>query len=231
MKDYINSNVIFTIWLGDYAMTPNRIQGLFSIISNANCPILFVNNSNYISFEKKNAPYHPALKYLSPTHQADYLRVYFMHNYGGGYSDIKSNKNDWQIYFDNLRKSNAFCLGYTEISSASVAAVGGELENDLRQNYTDLIGLCSFIFKKETSLTKEWIGKTEDLLDIKLKELSENPACHPLDRHGVQLPNGDFSKYPLKWTELLGNIFHPLIYKHKDKVIHGSIEPIFSNYR
>lgn len=154
-----------------------------------------------------------------------------MHHYGGGYSDIKSNTNDWRSYFEKVRNGDAYCLGYTEISSAGVAPVGGELEAELKKNYNRLIGLCSFIFKKESNLTSEWIGETEDLLDVKLKELIENPACHPLDQFGIQLPNGELSKYPLKWTELLGNIFHPLIYKYKNQILHGSIEPIFSSYR
>lgn len=231
MNECLESNVIFTIWLGEHAMSPNRIQGLFSIISNTNCPVQFVNNGNVKKFQKENAPYHPAFKYLSPTHQADYLRVYFMHHYGGGYSDIKNNTFDWSSSFKKLRDSDCYCLGYTEISSEGVAPVGGDLENELRNNYKNLIGLCSFIFKKNTLLTQNWIEKTENLLDEKYEELMKNPACHPLDRFGIQLPNGSISKYPLKWTELLGDIFHPLIYSHKSKVLHGEIAPIFTNYR
>ena len=61
--------------------------------------------------------------------------------------------------------------------------------------------------------------------------LVENPAQHPLDQTGVTLPDGNKSKYPLRWAEMLGEIFHPLIYNLRNKLDHAKIEPIFAGYR
>jgi len=51
-------------------------------------------------------PLHEAYEYLSETHKADYLRTYFMHFYGGGYSDIKRSSGSWLKAFDDLENSD-----------------------------------------------------------------------------------------------------------------------------
>ena len=101
----------------------------------------------------------------------------------------------------------------------------------MRQSHKELIGLCAFIFKKQTPLTELWLAKTDRLLDEKLSQFERFPAQHSLDQTGVILPNGEPSPYPLRWAELLGEIFHPLIYEYRHELLLAPIEPIFGGYR
>ena len=149
---------------------------------------------------------HPKFKHLSDVHKSDYLRVYFMHNFGGGYGDIKFYKNSWLSALYKLDKSNKYILGYTEVREDAVALVGGYLEIELKKNYLSLIGNGAYICKQGTEFTKEWLDRTNKVLDDK-----------------------EFDKeYPLKWTELLGNVFHPLCLEFKDFILHdNSVKPVF----
>lgn len=227
----MNKNIIFCTWTGRNAMSVNRIQALFSIFSNTGCPVAFVNDNNLPNWVVAGKSFHPAYDFLSETHKADYIRVYLMHHYGGGYTDIKHTTKNWVNFFEELNNSDRLCAGYTEIGPHGVAPVGGNLEEELTVNFASLIGLCAFIFRRRTPLTRDWIDYTHMLLDEKFYDLKENPSSHPQDRWGVTLPEGNISKYPLKWTELLGNIFHPLIYNYKDEVLHLDLAPSFINYR
>ena len=133
-------------------------------------------------------------------------------------------------FFFEIENSNKLALGYRELAHG-IPHISGEFGDRIRAIHHELIGLCAFIFKKQTDLTSSWLKKTEFLLDQKYDELVKNPAQHPMDQLGVQLPNGKISTYPLRWAQLLGEIFHPLIFEEKDKLMISAIEPIFHNYR
>lgn len=225
------NKTIFCAWTGKNPMSANRRDALYSIFVNTGCPVVFVDHRSLKNWIKENNSFHPAYEFLSETHKADYLRVYLMHYYGGGYTDIKHTNKNWNSIFDEFYDSDKLCAGYTEIGPNGVAPVGGDLEAILRDNYTYLIGLCAFMFKARTPITREWIDRTHDLLDKKFNELSENPSSHAQDMFGAQLPNGNISKYPLKWTELLGDIFHPLVFNRRHDVLHLDVAPSFSSYR
>lgn len=212
-------------------MSTARIQALFSIFNQVECPVAFLNSQTYRAWQLDDAPFHPAFEFLSETHKSDYLRVYLMHHHGGGYSDIKLTARSWRPHFDALLRSDKWCLGYTEIGPHGVAPVGGTLQQELASNYQHLIGLCAFIFRKRTPLTQAWMDQTHALLDARHDSLRRHPARHPQDRAGGQFEDGSMSAYPLQWTELLGNIFHPLIYRFRDRVLHADIAPSFQNYR
>lgn len=227
----LSSRVIFCVWSGSNAMSTDRIQSLFSIFNHAACPIAYLNHLTYPQWIKKEFPLHPAFQFLSETHKADYLRVYLMHHYGGGYTDIKPTFKSWIPFFEAMQHSDKLCAGYTELAPHSVAAVGGALELTLRENYQSLIGLCSFIFRPGSELTRTWMEQTDALLDAKYAALSQHPAAFPQDQFNLLLPDGSASPYPLRWTELLGDIFHPLIYTFRDQVLHLPMAPEFRNYR
>jgi hypothetical protein len=229
--NYLRSRNIFCAWTGSNAISQNRLSSLFSVFVNTGCSVCFITEKHLRNWQIPGAPFHPAFEFLSETHKADYLRVYLMHFYGGGYTDIKPTHHDWTSSFAKLIESDMLGLGYTEIGPQGVAPVGGDLEVLLKNNFFRLIGLCAFIFKPMTVFTSEWLHQTNDLLDKKLLLLEKNRAQFPQDCLGARLPNGYLSEYPLKWTELLGDIFHPLIYKYRDFVIHDNIAPSFSNYR
>ena len=86
-------------------------------------------------------------------------------------------------------------------------------------------------FQKNTKFTDEWFGQTNDLLSAKYNELKDNPARHPQDILGFALSPTEISRYPFGWTELLGNIFHPLVFRYRDQFLHEDLAPIFRGYR
>lgn len=228
--DALRSRVVFCLWTGNEIMSNNRLQAIWSIFSNVGCPVAFLNRGTIGEWVRPEFPLHPAFQYLSSVHKADYLRCYLMHHFGGGYTDIKLTSKTWGPFFDQLEASDKLALGYTEVPHG-IPHVEGEFGDLLRRSHAELIGLCAFIFKKNTVLTKEWLEQTDRLLDAKLPLLQQHPAQHPMDQTGVILPNGQASQYPLRWAELLGEIFHPLIYKHRKKLLLAPIEPYFGNYR
>ena len=224
------SRCIFCMWTGDNPMSTDRIQALWSIFNNTGCPVIFVNKYNLSEWIHPEYPLHPAFEFLSSTHKSDYLRCYFMHHYGGGYTDIKQTTKKWGVFFDQLKNSSSLALGYQELAHG-IPHLNNLLGDEIRKNHMDVIGLCSFIFKKNSSITSKWYSDTNALLDRKLSELIEFPAQHPQDQFSVILPDNSVSKYPLRWAELLGEIFHPIIYKFKDSLLKVEIAPSFSNYR
>ncbi|WP_370894807.1 capsular polysaccharide synthesis protein [Janibacter sp. GXQ6167] len=112
---------IFTLWTGDNEMSPNRIAGLTSLQSrNPDIPIIHVTPDNLSEYVVDEHPIHPAYQHLSLVHRSDYLRAYFMHHHGGGYSDIKSTSHSWTAAFDRItREKILWIIGYQVPSSSA----------------------------------------------------------------------------------------------------------------
>jgi len=229
--DGLANHTVFCLWTGANALSDRRISALWSIVNNLACPIAFLSPYSLRRWELAQAPFHPAFELLSPTHRADYLRSYLMHHYGGGYTDLKMSSKSWWSSFERLRASSALALGYTEVGPGGVAPVAGPEGDLLRANYDSLIGCGAFIFRRRTALTEAWYGNTVRALDAKLDALRRHPARHPQDRLGAQFDDGSVSEYPFAWTELLGNILHPLIYEYRAQVLHDDIAPQMHDYR
>jgi hypothetical protein len=230
--DAFASGTLFTFWFGPYVMTPSRTSAVMSIFRDSARPVMFVTDASVREFEHPEHPFHEAFQYLSEVHKADYLRCYLMHHYGGGYTDVKPVLRPWGEHFRKLGDSGALALGYPEVSASAVAQLPGEPGEQLRLHYAELIGYCSMIFKRRTPLTSEWMSNTHSKLDGLLSALRAHPAQHPMDQRGVTLPNGMTSEYPLQWTELGGNIFHPVILKYRQQVLKvQEITPQLHDYR
>ncbi len=230
--DALSSGIIFVLWLGPYVMSPARSTAVQSIFRDSGRPVCFITDATLDQWEHPEYPFHQAYHLLSEVHRADYLRCYLMHHFGGGYTDIKPVLQPWTPHFVALIESNCIALGYPEISANAVAQLPGELGDQLRTHYTDLIGYCSMIFRRNSELTSQWMNATHSKLDSLLPILQAHPAQHPMDQLGVILPNGDVSKYPLQWTTLGGDIFHPLILQYSHLVIKSvGIMPQLHDYR
>jgi hypothetical protein len=212
-------------------MSSQRAESLLSIYRNTCCPVILITQNNIEQWQLKSCPFHPAFEFLSATQRGDYIRCYFMHHFGGGYTDLKPTSVSWRKSFERVRDSEALGLGYQEIGPNGVARCGEPLESELRANYQKLIGNCAFIFKKKTAFTNLWFEQTHQFLDRKLPALREHPAQHPMDHRGVTLPDGSVSQYPIGWTEAAGDIFHPLVYQFHEQILQDKIAPQFHSYR
>jgi hypothetical protein len=201
-------------------MNEIRLNSIEKLKEISKCNIILITNKNLKKYILPSIPLHPSYEYLSFTHRSDYLRTYFMHFYGGGYSDIKCTTGNWKSSFDELYNSNDFWInGYTEVKN-------GVAYEPLKNNFNELIGNGAYICKPQTLLTTEWYNSMISLLDEKLEKLKKFPATFPRDC--LEVSNG---KYPIKWTEMLGDIFHKVCYKYKKKLLHTLPISIFQNYR
>jgi len=145
-----------------------------------------------------------------------------MHFLGGGYSDIKETSGSWRKSFDDLESSDKWANGYREIGPDGVAFHPGD--EQLRNKWESLIGLCSFIFKPKTPLTHKWYDAMIALMDKHLEQLQKNPAKHPQNSQETG------SGYPIEWNEF-NRIFHKLMAEHTDKILQTVPIVLTSNYR
>lgn len=217
-QDGSQSPIIYCFWTGDNPMSPNRKESLNSLQETSECKILLITKQNLNKYVLPDHPLHPAFEYLSETHKADYLRTYFMHFYGGGYSDIKKTSGSWTSSFYELNRRNNWICGYKEVE-------GGVGYKPLESYWQDLIGNCAYICKPNTPLTNEWYNTMLNLLNEKYEQLKIHPSANPRDC--AELGNG----YPIKWTEMLGDIFHQVCYKYKEQIMNTLPISIFANYQ
>ena len=167
-------------------MSNDRHKALSSI-QNTNLKIIFINRDNLSSWVLENSPLHPAYKYLSSVHKADYLRCYFMHNYGGAYSDIKVIDDSWSLSYKELLNSEYLINGYREVNCIETARGRGLIKDIwLALNFYKVIGNGAYICKPNTVFTKEW---------FEFNNLGNHQ--HPLINNDLELivfPHKDFIK-------------------------------------
>ena len=206
---------VFCFWTGTNPMSENRKACLRTI---PYCR--FVTKDNLSDFILPSVPLHESYSYLSETHKADYLRTYFMHHYGGGYSDIKEYSPDsiyeWRNAFNRLYSDlNIWAIGYGEESPGSIA------HPDYQQHYRSMIGNGAYVCRPNTPLTREWYNQMITFLDSVLSSLRKNPSNGPQDC--AEKGTG----YPIEWNQMLGRIFHPLVYKYRDHIRTEGPRPVF----
>lgn len=193
--DFSENKVVYCFWTGTNEMSDNRISCLIQMYEKIGVPIVLVTLKNLEHFILKEQ-LHPAYEYLSETHKSDFLRVYFMHIFGGGYSDIKYPSGSWISSFEKLEtgenNKNLYMIGYDDVNSG------------------DHVHLSSFICKPNTDLTRDWYDEIIKILDEKLELLKQNPSTGP------QCFKTDNNMYPLRWRELLGETFEKIIVKYKE---------------
>lgn len=202
---------IFAFWFGP-RMSVFRRRALWYLRRRAGVPIQLIHEGNLPDWIAPEQPLHPAFKNLSATHKSDYLRTYFMLVHGGGYSDIKPINLDWTRYFSELDASGKEFFGYPEFGPNGVS---GPIDDPLA--WKKLVGACYYIFRRNGSFAGEWMERIHSVLDERIDLLER----HPGDYHPRAVTGGVFqprnareasitSRYPLEWTQLNGDIFHPL---------------------
>jgi FkbM family methyltransferase len=211
----IAPRTIFCFWTGTNAMSDTRRAALQTIPD-----ARLITPENLADFVLESEPLHPAYALLSETHKADYLRTYFMHFYGGGYADIKAQTGPWEPAFERVLGEEAvYASGYPEARPSHIA------HPDYAQHYASIIGNGAYVFRPDTPLTREWYGQMLAFLDSVYARLKEHPAAGPQDC--AERGGG----YPIEWNQMLGRIFHPLVYKYRDAVRADLCEPCLVNYR
>lgn len=205
--------VIYTFWTGNNQMSPNRNAAFQQLVQKAGVPVKLITPENLPAYILEQHPLHPAFNNLSLVHKADYLRCYFMHFHGGGYSDIKGTKQSWEPVFELLQDSEKWIAGYPEKKYKSVARPGGILNKELEKNFLTLIGNCAYISRPQTPFTAEWYAELQRRMDNYAPALAQYPGN----------TMGDNENYPIPWTNILGNIFHPLCLKYHDQLLRTTI--------
>lgn len=217
------NRVIYVFWTGNNPLTENRLKGLEVLKSLAGVKIELITPDNLKDFILPDYPLHPAYEYLSFVHRSDYLRCYFMHHYGGGYSDIKPCQYSWLPMFEKLETSTAWLISYPELRKKDLGAWQlHRARNHMIRYLSQITGNCCYICRPYSPLTTEWYTELHRRLDEKYELVKENAGNIWGDNEG----------YPFVWTELWGDIYHPLVLKYmkftlKDK----RLRPVLVDYR
>lgn len=205
---------LYCFWTGTNEMSNTRKHVLKSL-KNTMFNIVLITPDNLDRYLLKDHPLHPGYKYLSETHKSHYLRTYFMYFYGGGYSDIKESKHSWIPSYEKLiNDPHAMAIGYQEVKNG-VASLGNP---HLEEQHQYFIGNCSYIFKPNTDFARDWYTEMLQVMDNKYNLLKKFPA----KTYDQNRPGTDMSyPYPLKWTQLLGDIFHKYNYQYRNYILKG----------
>lgn len=214
----------YVFWTGDNPLTPGREAGLSSIRHhNHDLDVVLITPENLGEFVVDGHPLHPAYENLSFIHRSDYLRAYFMHHHGGGYSDIKQTDHAWRGALDRLNSTpHLWLIGYPEVSSSSCGGRDPLLGPDIRRHFSSLIGCATYFARPGTPFTAEWLRELDRRLDYYADEISITPG-------NVW---GDNPGYPIAWIELGSDIFHALQLKYLDHIARDpTLTPHFDDHR
>lgn len=218
--------VIYIFWTGDNEITPNRMEGIRSLEAVCGVRVQLITPKNLGDYIKADDPLPEAYQWLSYVHRADYLRAYFMYHYGGGYADIKTYYESWMPAFEKLEQSDAYVMGYPEVGfwGAACHDIDHEaLHKDLFTHWRYLVGNGAYICRAHSPLTYDWYHESKRRVEKLTPVLRAHPAKDAYGR------NDD---YPIKWSGILGSIFHPLCLKYHDKLLKDkALMPSFKNYR
>jgi hypothetical protein len=230
---------IFAFWLGDAPMDEVRSASLRSLRADCGVEVLLLGERDLGDWILPEAPLHPAYRYLAPIHKADYLRAYFMHHHGGGYSDIKPTSGGWSESFDLLDREGLLGVGSMERGSSGVVNLYAEAGSPgfpllrpewwktafLKLNYRSVLGVCAFILAPRTEFTARWFSEVERRLDAYLPELELHPGRRAKERKGRSY-GGEVSLYPVMWSSILGDIFQPLSFEYRRRLGNALPRPI-----
>lgn len=209
----METRILFCFWMGENPMSEQRKQALHSLRVNSECMVTLITAENLKKWIKPNASLHPAFEYLSAVHKADYLRAYFMHHYGGAYSDIKPISSSLRTAFQSLNHPDYWIVGYGESSPTDIAHIEDKRVRSILQSaYSQILGVCQYVSKPNTMFTREWLEQIHIVLDKYHSKLEEYPAPYP------RAMREEIPSYALSWTEIGGQIFHPLCYKYRQHI-------------
>ena len=238
--EYINGvpKVVFVCWFGVTGnefpiMSINRFNAFKSLVQTIEVPVILLTFENYKYFIKKEYPIHECFKYLSGVHKSDYIRCYMLLHHGGGYHDIKYRKEGWNNCWneDNwLFNDNIWMFGRREKYKGAIGYPPGM--KYIQNEYSKLVTMCWIICKANSLFLKDLVNAIEEKLDCYKDTLFKHPAILPegyyADKPFDLVPN---NSYPIRWLEILGEIFHPLMLKYNDHIKFGLLDAFKKNYK
>ena len=226
--------VVYICWFGGYEqnipyMCENRYAAFLSLIKHINIPICLITNNNYLSFVKEEYPLHPAFEYLSGVHKSDYFRCYMLQHYGGGYHDVKHRNSGWEDYWNDdnwLSNDSIWMFGRREKNKGAIG------DRSIRTKFSKLATMGWIICKPNTPYTKELLSSINKILDDKMNGLKKFPGY---ESKGYYYDNpfnpAPENGYPLRWLEILGEIFHPLMLKYTEHIKFGLPDALKKRYK
>lgn len=197
---------VFTFWLGGPPMNKNRYRTFLNVHKRLNVPVVHITEQNLAKYTLW--PVHPAVKYLSKIHQADYFRIYFLLHIGGGYYDIKTPSQPWDQFFHLFSDPNVWMVGVPETKHGMAKAPNFNYPTN---NYKKCISNSWFIARKNNAILQEVHDMQHKLLDKHIEDLKQHPP--PSARCCFNHENG----YPLRWAEILGELMSQVVPKYLDK--------------
>lgn len=223
-NDHPVPTVVYAFWLGPSPMSDRRLASLRNIKSTLGVPFVLVTDETVGEYLVDGHPLHPAYPHLSDGHRSDYLRTYFMHHHGGGYTDVKAPTSAWVEAFETIQgQPGKWALGYREVTSNYVPDLPRNLGRDLKRHYRAVFGPSAFIVRPRTSLTSEWYREMLSRMDYFAGGLAESPGAD----FYAPAPG-----YPIRWTELLGDVLQPLCLKYQDRLVFDDrVRPVLMDYR
>lgn len=166
-------------------------------------------------------PPHPAVEFLSDVHKSDYYRIYFLYHYGGAYTDVKPMVRRWDNQFIFFLNPKVWVLGVPEIPNGQGVKPGKSYPKDF---YKRMVSNGFYIARPETELFKQIHDEQHKILDERFEDLKNHPP--PFSRCCMHGEGG----YPLRWTELLGELQTDAVDKYNSHVLQTLEMPDLSNY-
>ncbi|MFM9437533.1 putative O-linked N-acetylglucosamine transferase (SPINDLY family) [Janthinobacterium sp. CG_23.3] len=167
--DALEAGVIFTAWTGAGALPAPQAEALLALLRHSGRPVVLVDAAGAAEWEVPQAPFHPAYALLDQAHQADYLRAYLLHHFGGGYSALAPAPAavSWTGHFERF-------------GAGEPPAV---VEPDAGQD-----GRERLIARRHSPFTAAWLAGVEGRLDEQLEALRRH-AADPLHAPYPLAPN------------------------------------------
>lgn len=209
--------MLWLFWFG--SLGPVRRRSIDMIMATAGVEVTLLTDLNYTKVLER-AKLHPlALSpALSKVHLSDYLRAFVMHHYGGAYQDVKPTKIDWSDKLAALNNdSNAWFIGADEHPGfkANPAWDVDFGKDGLLPSYSYVRSKSKhcitsngyYAAKPNTPLTERWL----QLVTKKMTHFAASVELHPAPKPRCCPPKEHLMNgYPIYWTELHGNLLHPL---------------------
>ncbi|MCT1458254.1 hypothetical protein M3G03_01630 [Aestuariimicrobium sp. p3-SID1156] len=216
-------NKLWVIWLGD-GMSPAWKRSLETLQKQPGLDVQLI--TSFSDGLIAGHPPHPACADLNVMHQSDYLRAYLMHHVGGVYVDVKPVQSRLAEVVDRLNQnSNAWVAGYREVTSNYTPDLPHNLGDHIRRNYRAVMGPSAFACRPGSPFTGEWMRELNARLDYYAGALRE-AGCGSGNAYD-RPPN-----YPIRWSEILGDIIQPLSMKYQSHMLFtDDIKPQLHNYR